>query len=801
MNSNTKSSTRKINMNLSKYLVGLVAAVVLTACGGGGGNAGTSGTSGTGGTGGTGETPAVSATTKISVKLTDLNGVPVQSIPVSLGGSVVVVLTTETGTPIANKVVKISGSLFSSAISFPNGNSATTDSQGVAKIKVQRTTSVEFGFGQFAINFDGADTSSSVNSINLRADPPVLRMELLDSLGQVTNSVGATGVTSIRTTLKFEDGTPVTGKRVEITGDLTRLAFPEGGAQLTDTAGVAIIKVTRASLSAAGAGTLSAAATISGQSSQGTSISTVVTGLLDFTLGIADISLTDLDVGATSLAAFGNRPISVKAKINGVLASSTSIPITFNASCGTTLPATVTTDASGTATTTYTASLANCAGTTVFISASAAGATPVSKTIVVANSIATNVQFVSVVPSLIYLKDSVGTTQSQATFKVVDSSGNPLQNQKIRLSLSNIATGVSLDKIGNTGPVYLTTDSLGLASASVFSGTVPTSLNIKATLLDSANAATSIFSNSNLLTVASGRPTQRSLSLAFGKLSIEAADVDGVETTVTLSMADRQGNPVPPGTQVNFVTESGVMLPAVCFVPPPTPATVSSPAIPTSYCTVTLRSSGTRTANGLVSVLAYVEGEEDFIDINGNNIYDGSDTFTDLGRAFRDDNGSSISGANNSYDAGEFQVPRLGTVVCSTGACPADGVWGNADVRKQGTIVFATAAAKITGNPDVAGFDVIVSDENKNSVPTGSVVSVSVTDNSSLGPITSPPGTAAIYGSCTLMSADSFVVPSRLGNFPFHISLKNCAPRDLVSVKVKTPGGVETRVDFIIPGP
>lgn len=94
-----------------------------------------------------------------------------------------------------------------------------------------------------------------------------------------------------------------------------------------------------------------------------------------------------------------------------------------------------------------------------------------------------------------------------------------------------------------------------------------------ATLLDANDAPTNVFSNSNLLTVASGRAVQRSLSLAFDKLSIEGFNFDGDEAYATLSLADRQGNPVPPGAQVNFVTESGVMMPAVCFVPPVTPAT------------------------------------------------------------------------------------------------------------------------------------------------------------------------------------------------------------------------------------
>ena len=440
----------------------------------------------------------------------------------------------------------------------------------------------------------------------------------------------------------------------------------------------------------------------------------------------------------------------------------------------------------------------------------------------VAGSIATNVQFVSTKPQLIYLKESVGTTQAQVTFKVVDSSGNPLQNKKLRLSLSNKATGVSLNTVGNTEPVDFTTNNLGLVSAAVFSGTVPTSLNVKATLLDINDATTNVFSNSNLLTVASGRPTQRSLSLALGKLSIEGLNRDGEITTVTLSMADRQGNPVPPGTQVNFVSESGVLLPAVCFVPPVVPETDSSPAIPTSSCTVTIRSQGTRTANGRVSILAYTVGEEDFVDKNGNNIFDNNDTFTDLGRAFRDDNGQAAGGANGIYDSGESQFPHEGVSLCNAAGCAGDGVWGAADVRKQATIVFASGEARIAGvflnqveilpatsvggvnypaSMVTPGMNFTVSDLNGNSVPTGSKIDVSVTDNTVNSPLTviASSGVPALPGDCEIIGTKSFDVLNTIGGFASRVTLKNCTMRDLLTIKVTTPLGTVTSRDFTIP--
>ena len=789
---------------MSKLKIVLLAIIVavLTACGGGGGSAGTT-TVGGGGTGG--PAPAVSQETLLNIQLKDASGAVTQSVAASGGSEIVATLTTKTGTAIVGQPVVFDDFILSQLISFPDGKSVITDQNGVAKLKVNRISLTKFGSGLMSASFAGvscaancanAQFSSARSDITIRIDPPVLRLELLDTANVITTSISSAALTSIRATLKFADGTPVMQKRVEVTGDATKVTFPEGNSQLTDATGIAIIKVARAALNVSGAGNLNASAIITGVNASGSIDTTVVAGVLDYQVGVANISLVALDVGAGPLAAFGNRTVSVRANVNGVAATNSPVQVIFSASCGTTLPATVTTNAQGIASTTYSASLPICAGSNVNITASTVGAPPLSGLIAVANAIATNIQFVSTTPQLIYLKGSTGTTQAQAVFKVVDSNGTPLQNQKVRVSLSNVSTGVTLNTLGNTAAFDFTTDSAGIVSAAVFSGTVPTSLNVRAVLLDANSVETSVSVNSNLLNVASGRPTQRSLSLAVEKLSIEGGNIDGITTNVTLSMADRQGNPVPPGTQVNFVTESGVFAPAACFVPPPTLATAVSPAVPTSSCTVVLRSQGTRTGNGRVSILAYVVGEEDFVDANGNNTYDVGETFTDLGRAFRDDNGQArigpngqvtIVNANGVYDAGEFQVPRFGTAACVDGiGCAGDGAWGEADVRRLGTVVFATSQALINGQITPTSLSVVISDLNNNSVPTGSIVLAT--------PVDATPDPA-----CTLLGTSSVSVPNTLGVTSANFSFKDCGRGDAINVRVTTPLGVVTSKDFFIP--
>lgn len=765
---------------------------VLVACGGGGGSAGTTGS--TGGSTGSGTDSTVSFGTILSVvlKQADSNNTSAESISAKGDSVLESTLTTKAGKPVAGQIVTIYNSIFNDLVVYSSGVTATTDKDGKASIKISRAALDRYGSVSVYAKFEGTtcDPSCSANVVkyssstseflNVRADPPALRMELRDASNQPTTSIGATGFTTVRASLQFADGTPVANKRIDISGDPARVAFPEGSSQLTDSQGVASIKVTRAALNVNGAGTLNAASTLAGTTASGSTEQTVVSAVLDYQVGNANIALTDLNLGTGSLAAFGNRPISVKANVNGALASNVPVQVTFNASCGVVSPAVVNTDGTGTANTTYTASLPNCAGTNVTISAAAVGAPSLSGIVAVAPSVATNVQFVSASPQLIYLRESVGTTQAQVVFKVVDSSGNPLQNKKLRLSLGNSSTGVSLDKVDNTNSVDLTSDSQGLVSAAVYSGTVPTSLNVRATLLDANDAPTNVFSNSNLLTVASGRPVQRSLSLAFDKLSIEGFTFDGDEAYATLSLADRQGNPVPPGTQVNFVTESGVMMPAVCFVPPVTPATANSPAIPTSFCTVKIRSQGTRPVNGRVSVLAYVEGEEDFVDVNGNNIYDAGDSFTDLGRAFRDDNPANETGGLPvyTYDTGEFQVPRASVAACVAGTgCAGDGVWGAADVRRQSTIIFASSTAVVSVvNASSTNVTFRVADINGNSMPTGTQLTAVAID-----------GTSGNGVACSIAAGASAEIPNTLLPIGYPVSLKDCAQGDSVRLEVKTP--------------
>jgi hypothetical protein len=665
----------------------------------------------------------------------------------------------------------------------------------------------------------GAVTGSSAPVASVPKNP-VLKLALQDSSGASTNSISASGYTLLKATVTDPSGTPIPNQVVDVSGDPTKLLFPEGNTGLTNSAGVATIKLARASLLATGAGSLSGTymyragtlTTFSDGSAPPTA-DTVVSAFLGYQLSANNITLTNLDVGASTLAAYGTRQVTVQANINGVAATTTPVQVSFSASCGQVVPATASTNSSGVVAVSYTATdvagtstlaTLGCGGQTVEINASTVGAAVVTKSLSITAAPATNMSFVGVNPSTIFLANSGGPTTAIAQFKLVNAVGAALPGQAVRLALNTLNGGIpkaTFGTAGNTDPVTLITAADGKISVPVYSGTVPTNVVVNAALISNP----SIQTDSSILTIASGRAAQARVSLAIEKLSIEAWSIDGTTSSVTLSLADRQGNPVPDGTAVNFVTEGGVMIPPVCSTggtKDPVTGLFSDPG--NSRCTVQIRSQNPRPANGRVSILAYAAGEEDFVDSNFNNVYDCGEAFTDLGTAYRDDND------NGAFDVGEFSVPRQASAsLCGSGITPSpqtgDGVWAAADVRKQGVIIFATSEAVISGTfqspvsitvpvgtstvttTAIVGVDVIVSDLLGNSLPTGSIVDISTTDR-----------TADANG-CVLVGPNSFIVGNSLGPFTLVGGFKGCGSGDLINVKVTTPLGHITYRDFRLP--
>jgi hypothetical protein len=537
------------------------------------------------------------------------------------------------------------------------------------------------------------------------------------------------------------------------------------------------VQIQPASISASGAGTVQASASVA--SGSGTSVATAaVTGSLDFQTAPANVTLVNLAANPTAISAFNSAAVSVQALINGVAATSNAVVINFSASCGTVSPVSASVDSTGIASVSYQAA-ATCSGNVVItaVATSASNSAPITTGINVAAAKPANIQFTSATPALIVVSgNTLGTKQSVVKFQVVDALGAGMSGQSVSLSLASaaIAAGVTFQG-GSSSAQIATSDASGFVSAIVTAGPLPTPLQVVATLASNAN----VNAASVGLAVTSGRPSQEKASIGPGKFSIEGFNVDGATTNVTFRVADRQSNPVPVNTPVTFVAEAGLI-------------TGSCLLDANSQCTVNITSQGLRPSNGRVSVLAYLDGEESFVDQNGNNSYDTGESFSDMGVVYRDDNES------GTYDAASEQTypgGQTGSKDCSgnpnrypsvENTC--DGVWSsNIRVRQQTIVVFATSAASAatTTSATKNGFVLKISDLNGNSMPTGSQLAVADVTTGNACTSTISPNT----------------VPNQT-NASTHVVTLNGDPtcsNSKVNVTVTSPGGVQSIFSYQIP--
>jgi hypothetical protein len=214
--------------------------------------------------------------------------------------------------------------------------------------------------------------------------------------------------------------------------------------------------------------------------------------------------------------------------------------------------------------------------------------------------------------------------------------------------------------------------------------------------------------------VSTGLPIQKNMSMGADHVNLEGLNYDNETSDVTVLLADQYGNPVSDNTAVNFVTEGGAV------------GSSSQGACTTSNggCTVKLKSQAFRPLNGRVTVLAYVQGIEDFVDSNGDGQYSctnfvdangavpptyrplvdtcvsGGEPFTDMGDPFLDTGrlgatsgivpGNTLDGT---YDVanGDLPFPYNHSSYSSAG----NGKWGLNYIRRSLEMVFSGSDATL----------------------------------------------------------------------------------------------------------
>ncbi|GAB3773132.1 hypothetical protein GCM10028796_45100 [Ramlibacter monticola] len=569
----------------------------------------------------------------------------------------------------------------------------------------------------------GSSGGGSGDSPSTPVDSASLALSLVNSSGAPVagNAVSAGATVFAKALVKDASGALVQNKLVTFSaGQGSSVAFqPASGQVLTDANGIATVQVTPASATSAGAATLTATATVGGAA---------VSSSLDVQTSPANVSLAQMAAAQSSLTPFQNTTVTVNALVNGTAATSTPVAVGFTASCGTFSPATATTDSTGKASATFQA--AGCLGGTATLTASAPGASPVQTQVTVQSPQATNVLFESATPSVIFTSAaSSGDKQSTVRFKVVDAAGSGIgasTNVQVSLSAAAIASGVVFADTKTTAPKTVPTDANGEVSVIVKSGGFPTPLSVTAALASD----TSVSASSSGLTVNSGRAVQKFFSPSASVFNMEGWDFDGEITNLNVRTADRLGQPVPEGTPVSFISEGGQVT-ASC--------TLTIDGNGKSGCSVQFASQAFRPTDGRVSILAFMDGDEDFVDINGNNRFDAGEQFTDMGQPFLDSDEDGAPAATeqrvgNSSVAGS----GIGTNACSTGVIEnvpntCDGVWGPTRVRARLTIVFsgsfaitATEDSSVFGTPSATGVTVNLFDLHGNPLPFGTSVTATV---------------------------------------------------------------------------
>ena len=691
--------------NPSRLLMCAAMAVALVACGGGGGSPGSTGTTpGTPGTPGT-PTPVLDAT--ITLSIVNASGTAVTTLSGSQTATVRALLKDSSGAVVPNAVVKFTVSDVLIAFS-PSSGSALTDASGTASITISPADQSTGGAVSISANATVA-TKPVTSSVNLAVGPgnvifnPTLTMSIVDTGGAPVSNLSGVQTATVKIVLKDSSGAVAPNAIVKFTTtDAALLAFtPDSGSALTDAAGVAQIIIKPSSVSASGAVGVTATSVVNNKTATASGNLSISSSPL--TIG----TLAFVPAPAASLPAFSSASLNIPITSGG-LPANTASGLVVSSFCITDGKATLVLGplVNGILPATYTN--LGCVRGTDTITVTIGGSTKTINIGVDAANIGT-IQFLGtdLAGRSIVLKGSGGLGRQESallSFRVLDQNNQGLSNVRVDFTPSTTTGGLSI------APTFGTTDATGTVTTTVSSGTIPTPVRIFAQA--SRNGKT-ISGLSDTLIISTGLPIQKSMSLSVDSYNINGWAIDGTVANVTIRMADQYGNPISDDTAVSFVTEGGAI---------GTPAIGGCTTVG-GGCTVQLHSQNFRPANGRVTILAYVQGLEDFVDSNGDGQYSctnftapdgsvspvyrpltdicvsGGEPFTDQGDPFLDAGvlGSVVGFQNltparlGSFDGvyeaanGDLPFPYNHTGYRAAG----DGKWGLNYIRATAEITFS----------------------------------------------------------------------------------------------------------------
>jgi adhesin/invasin len=245
------------------------------------------------------------------------------------------------------------------------------------------------------------------------------------------------------------------------------------------------------------------------------------------------------------------------------------------------------------------------------------GAVSATVSITIASGPAGSLEFVSAVPTVIGVKGSALPQKSTITFRVRDVNGNPVTD-------GTLVTFTLISGVGGTEtlePVQVGTTA-GLASTVLTSGTVSGPVRVQARVTVGSITLTSTSTN---VSIAGGAPSGAHLGIAPAFRNIAGLVTQGIICPATAIVGDRFGNPVPQNTAVSFFTNGGVIAPQGLTDEIGNALSEIKTGPPTPHVGTVTNFSDPRT--GVVTIIAVTQGEETFIDSNGNGLFDGPQEF------------------------------------------------------------------------------------------------------------------------------------------------------------------------------
>ena len=250
---------------------------------------------------------------------------------------------------------------------------------------------------------------------------------------------------------------------------------------------------------------------------------------------------------------------------------------------------------------------------------------------------------------------------ADVSFVVKDADGKPARGVPVKFELESPPTGTDfLTGTMGASTVVITTDAMGVATARVESGVTLGVFTVIATVSPTVQA------KSPAIGVRGVTPANRGFKLQCDLKNLAAyvdpAPPKALKTNCQVTLIDRFNNPVGKGTTINLKVEAGAIASSVQSTPfngtgaNPDEGKASVefntvgtfPAVNVAPMAGEFTGGGGNQRDGLVTILAYVAGEEAFDDNNSNGQWDAGENFIDQGEPFVDAND------NNQWDAGEF---------------------------------------------------------------------------------------------------------------------------------------------------